>query len=122
MSVAESRELVTLLDDILDKCEEDHVGLWSVLREVRQTIAHTAPAEIKGITLELLRFLLKRRLILAGFPAANGRDFDAWNLSPDEAINRISSEWGQLGRDPSGGEIAWFTTPNDRPTDGPAGP
>jgi len=113
MSIAESKELVTLLEGILDECDEDQVGLWSVLREVRNAISHASAEELKGITLELLRFLLNRHLILAGFPASNGRDFDPWNLSPDEPIDKISLDWNKLGRDPSGGEIVWFTTPKN---------
>ena len=111
MSVAESRELVTLLEGILDECEDDHVGLWSVVREVRVAATHASPAEIKEVTLELLRFLLKRRLILAGFPASGGRAFEPWDSTPDETIRSISAEWDKLGRDPSGGEIVWFTAP-----------
>ena len=112
MSIADSKELVTLLDDILDECVEDHVGLWSILRDVRGAVGNLPSVEIKGITLELLRFLLHRHLIEAGFPASNGREFKAWNLSTDKVIQHISQEWYKLGRDPSGGEIVWFTSPN----------
>jgi hypothetical protein len=111
MSVAESRELVTLLEGILDECEDDHVGLWSILRDVRNTLGHASSTEIKGMTLDLLTFLLRRHLIEAGFPAANGRDFEPWKLSPPEAIKKISDEWDKLGREPSGGEVVWFTMP-----------
>ncbi|HEY5313735.1 MAG TPA: hypothetical protein VIK18_14505 [Pirellulales bacterium] len=103
---------MALLEDILDECADDHVGLWSVLREVRGAMGNVPPDEVQSITLELLRFLLHRRLIEAGFPASNGRDFDSWKTSPDETIQRIAEAWNKLGRDPSGGEIIWFTTPN----------
>ena len=109
MSIADSKELVTLLEDILDECEDDHVGLWSVIRDVRAAVGNLPSTEIKGITLELLRFLLHRHLIEAGF--STGRDFKALNLPADEIIQNISLKWDELGRDPSGGEIVWFTTP-----------
>jgi hypothetical protein len=115
MSIAETKELVALLDDILDECADDHVGLWSVLWDVRHALSHASPDEQKSVTLDLLRFLLSHQLIQAGFPAPNGRDFQPWQLSPDEAIEKIAREWGQLGRDPSGGEIVWFTSPEQTP-------
>jgi hypothetical protein len=111
MSIVEARDFVVLLEDILDECDDDHVGLWSVVRDVRNALGNAPPAEIKSTTLELLRFLLHRRLIEAGFPALNGRGFEPRTGSPDETIKTIDDEWNKLGRDPSGGEIAWLNTP-----------
>jgi hypothetical protein len=110
MSVAESKELVALLDDILDECEDDHVGLWSVVREVRSSLANVPSDDVKDVTLELLKFLLHRGLIEAGYPAANGTDFEPWGLSADEAIARIDREWSALGHEPNIGEVVWFTS------------
>jgi hypothetical protein len=115
MSVAETKEFLALLDDILDECEDDHVGLWSVVKEVRNVMGRAHSARRKAVTLELLRFLLTRHLIEAGFPTPDGKGFDPWTLSPDETIDKIAKEWGKLGRDPSGGEIVWFTAPNSAP-------
>lgn len=112
MSVAETKEFLALLEDILDECEDDHVGLWSVLRDVQGAVGDVPAHELRAVTLELLKFLLSRGLVLAGFPAPNGRDFNPWPLSPDETIDKIASEWDKLGRDPSGGEIVWFTAPD----------
>lgn len=111
MSVAETKEFLALLEDILDECEDDYVGLWSVLSEVQGALGDVHAAELKAVTLELLRFLLSRGLVVAGFPAQNGRDFNPWMLSAGETINKIAKAWDKLGRDPSGGEIVWFTTP-----------
>ena len=112
MSVAETKEFLALLEDILDECADDHVGLWSVLKEVRNAMGDAPSAELKAVTLELLRFLLTHHLIEAGFPTPNGKDFNPWTLSPDETISKIAKEWDKLGRDPSGGEIIWFTAPD----------
>jgi hypothetical protein len=111
MAVAESAEIFTFLDELLAELADDHVGLWVVVRRVHEFLGVDRSAEVKTFTLGLLGFLLKEGLIVAGFPAPNGKDFDPWKSSPEETIKRVSDEWDKLGRDPKGGEIAWFTAP-----------
>jgi hypothetical protein len=45
-----------------------------------------------------------------GQPAPDGRHFVPWDLPPDQAVKRIEQEWAVLGREPTIGEIAWFTS------------
>jgi hypothetical protein len=95
-----------VLERILTECEDDYVGLWSIYRQVREA----GIADAKAFTLALIDFLLSARIVEAGVPDASG-GFHAWNLSPDEALRRISKEWSSLGREPDIGDIVWFTTP-----------
>jgi hypothetical protein len=111
MSVAESADVFTFLDELLAEFDDDHVGLWVVVRRVHQFLGAERPDKIKAFVLSLLGFLLREELIVAGFPAANGRDFEPWKSNPADSIKRIASEWDGLGREPKGGEIVWFTTP-----------
>lgn len=95
-----------LLERILTECEDDYVGLWSILRQVREA-GYSNP---ELVTLALLRYLLATGIVEAGIPNAQA-GFHAWTLKPDDAIARIASEWSQLGRDPDIGDIVWFTIP-----------
>ena len=94
-----------LLEDLLDECDDDYVGLWSIVACVRRAKYDDA----KQVTLALLQFLLSLGVIHAGeLDARFG--FVPWTLTADEAIHRIRQEWDQLGSDPRLGDIAWFTT------------
>lgn len=111
MAIAESAAIFTFLDELLDEFADDHVGLWVVVRRVREFLGTDQSEKIKPFTLSLLGFLLKEGLIVAGFPTPDGRGFDPWRFPPDEIIRRVADEWDNLGRDPKAGEVVWFTTP-----------
>lgn len=88
--------------------EEDFVGLWEVVRSVQDHVPHADAASIRQISLEIVDELLSNGEWEAGFPAEDGRSFDAWTLLPPAAVARIQREWDQLGREPNIGEIAWL--------------
>src|SRR6266446_6923903 len=70
--------------DVLIECKSDHVGLWVVIWHVCRLFKEMEPSERRRIALELLRELLEEHQIMAGFPTADGRDFESWSLTPDE--------------------------------------
>ncbi|MBW3542359.1 MAG: hypothetical protein KY476_18995 [Planctomycetes bacterium] len=88
--------------------EHDHIGLWEIVRCVRGQLPWEDSQTVKDTTLEIVEDLLSTGRWQAGFPAADGRGFSAWNVALQEAIDRISREWTALGREPNIGEIAWF--------------
>lgn len=94
---------------ILALCAEDHVGLWFVIPHIEDFYRGDDRALIRTKTLVVLRDLLDAGLVHAGNPALDGGAFLSWNLSPVETVARISREWDELGRDPSIGDIVWFT-------------
>jgi len=67
--------LESLKNDVLRECEDDHVGLWSVVRDVRERFPNADDAEVRLATLTLLEELLSADLIVAGHPTADGRRF-----------------------------------------------
>ncbi|HEY5313961.1 MAG TPA: hypothetical protein VIK18_15635 [Pirellulales bacterium] len=101
-----------LKHEVLEECEDDHVGLWSIVDAVEDYLGTTEPRYVKCFTCALLSDFLDAGEIQAGFPAKNGRDFEPWTMLTEPAINRIRQEWDALGRDPEMGEIVWFTTPS----------
>ena len=97
----------SLKQSILSECEEDHVGLWSVIRDVEEFFPKMDEAALRDHVLQLLRELLLAKEIKAGFPTEEGK-FHALRIAPERILDRIKSEW-PLGRRPTIGEGLWFT-------------
>lgn len=89
------------------ECQHDYEGLWGIPWELREVHGVTDPVARKAISLIVVQMLLKADGI--GVGQFNGSTFEFWDSSPHESLSRISSEWEALGREPSLGEIAWFT-------------
>jgi hypothetical protein len=100
----------SLKQNVIAECEDDHVGLWSIVRDVREELPEASESEIRRETLELLYELLKSGRIEAGFPDSNGRSFHRWPFPPRAIIDRIEAGW-RPGTWPAIGEIVWFTSP-----------
>jgi hypothetical protein len=98
--------------DLLAECEDDHVGLWSVIGYVEDEMPDAEDAKIRQATMDLLYDLLKPGLIEAGFPDSNGRDFHPWPFPAELVIDRLKALWKPNGPRPKPGEIVWFTTPS----------
>jgi hypothetical protein len=97
----------SLKQNILAECEDDHVGLWSVVRDVEEALPRRGKTVVRDYLLKLLRELLVAQEIKAGFPTATGR-FRALRASPDEILAKIEADW-PVGHRPTIGEGLWFT-------------
>jgi hypothetical protein len=95
---------------LLKLCSDDYVGLWFAMTPIEDTSKGADPMEVRSKTIRILYELLREGLIQAGFPTTDGRDFEPWSISVDEAIECINREWDALGREPSIGDIVWFAT------------
>jgi len=96
-----------LKQSILTECEEDYVGLWSVIRDAEEFFPNEDEAAVREHVLKLLRELLLAKEIKAGFPREQGK-FQCLRIAPEKVLDRIESEW-PLGRRPTIGEGLWFT-------------
>jgi hypothetical protein len=97
----------SLKQSILTECDEDHVGLWSVIRDVEDCFPKKDATAIRDQVLSLLRELLAAGEIKAGFPTKEGK-FRALRTAPDKILERIEAEWPRGSR-PTIGEGLWFT-------------
>jgi hypothetical protein len=100
--------LESLKQSILTECEEDHVGLWSVIRDVEEAFPKKNEIAIRDRVLTLLQELLLAHEIRAGFPTPDGQGFRSLRLAPDKVLARIEAEW-PVGHRPTIGEGLWFT-------------
>src|SRR5947209_20179147 len=99
--------LESLKQSILAECDEDHVGLWSVVRDVEDLLPNRDKAAVRDQVLKLLHELLDAREIQAGFPTPEGR-FKSLKVAPEKIMARIEAEW-PAGHRPTIGEGLWFT-------------
>jgi hypothetical protein len=100
-----------VLERFVEEGRDDHVGLWQIVRAVREDLKVHEECDVRRTTLALVGQLLGRYGMSAGVPAADGRGFLPWTLSADESLQRIETEWLALGRDPDLWEVVWFDTP-----------
>ena len=103
-------DLAGAMRDILIECKEDQVGLWSVVRYVKET-GVVDNGEVAETTLHLLNELLSAGRIVAGEFRYEDDEFHRWEMNPQDIVAKIEDEWKKLGRDPTIGEIVWFVAP-----------
>jgi hypothetical protein len=99
--------LESLRQSILTECEEDHVGLWSVIRDVEEFLPNRDDATVRDHVLRLLHELLDTGEIKAGYPTPEGR-FRALRASAEKVMARVEAAWPP-GHRPTIGEGPWFT-------------
>lgn len=102
-SMNQTEDLVKV---ILKECEEDYVGLWSVIRIVEDFFPNQQEVVLREQVLELIHDLLTDGKIYAGCPLDRG--FQKSKFSPEKIIDKIKKEWNVDNR-PSIGDIIWFT-------------
>jgi hypothetical protein len=94
-----------IIDKILLECQEDYVGLWSIMRAIKPDgVEYDAfDEEAQAIIIKLLS--------KCGVVAGHFDDglFKVWKILPSEVVTRIQHEWTKLGRIPDIGDIVWFT-------------
>jgi len=104
--------LESLKQSILTECDEDHVGLWSVFREVEEFLPKRDETAVRNQVLRLLHELLVAHEIKAGFPTPEGR-FRSLKGTPEKIMARIEAEL-PVGHRPTIGEGLWFTRATKR--------
>jgi hypothetical protein len=97
-----------LLSELLAECQEDYVGLWVIVSDLEDEAPSCRPEERREMVLDIARRLLEAGMVAGQF---SGEAFEVWPLAPDQAIERIRDAWDKLGRNPTLGEICWFTAP-----------
>ncbi len=109
MNAADMR-LDHIADSLVSESEHDYVGVWQLVRRVSKVCDQSSEEAIRGMTLELVRRLLRRGFV-AGRLAHEG-GFEPWsNQNPDAVLERIDAEWSALGHRPGIDDICWLNLP-----------
>lgn len=93
-----------VLTEIGDELREDDVGLWVVVRALRDRSSDFEGTDVRLLAAHVCRALQSHGASLGQFTA--GGDFDVWPA--ESAVDRMLIEWCDLGRDPDIGEVAWL--------------
>src|SRR5260370_17273293 len=96
--------LESVKQSILTECDEDHVGLWSVIRDVEDSLPNRDEAGVRYQVLTMLHELLVAREIEAGFPTPDGR-FRSLKATPEKFIARIQAHCPLRSRPPIADEL-----------------
>jgi hypothetical protein len=98
------RRLEEKLRGWIYEAKVDVLGLWQLCRSARRDWGAATPSDVKNLVLSFVSKLLDR-----GLQAVNVSDLQPWpNQDPESVIQRISSEWDSLGREPDVPDIVWF--------------
>ena len=92
---------------ILTWCIEDWIDLHAVSWFVEEFYQYEDSKLFKKTTLEIIKNLLEKKLIIAGDLLDNDT-FIPWDMSIDEITDKIQQEWNNLGRKLIPHEIVWF--------------
>ena len=93
-----------VIAEIGDELREDDVGLWVVVRALRDRSSDFEGTDVRLLAALVCRALQSQCVSLGQFTV--GGDFDEWPV--ESAVDRMLIEWWDLGRDPDIGEVAWL--------------
>jgi hypothetical protein len=101
-------DLDALLAQLITSDPDEPFSLGELVVQLGRQYPTARAAEIRWMTLELIRNLLVTGTAMAGSLAPDVRRLRPWALTPDQALARITREWDELGRAPRVGEIVWL--------------
>jgi hypothetical protein len=96
--------------DLLAEGLEDVVGLWEVIRRVRQECPGLSAEEVRRTTLHTVKQLLDQRWMDIGGALREDGTLNPWDVSAEDALARIDAAWAELGREPDVWDIGWLAT------------
>lgn len=96
-----------LKKDLVADAVEDYTDLSFFTADIEEAFGVSAPPELMLYTAAVIHSLLEEGLVRAGVPTAGG-GFEPWEEGANAAVERILSEWRELGRAPHLWEIVWF--------------
>jgi len=99
-------QIKTLVKEFYSETLEDIVGLFSIIQEVRELSINDNV--VREETLHVVKALLAEGMV-AGDPPYYPDGYKPWpDQDPSKVIDRIRSEWLQLGHTPDIPDIVWF--------------
>ncbi len=104
---ATTKGIESLRRELLADLTDDYVGLWDIARLVGREWDLEDSAEIRATAMTLLSDPVEDGLVKPGIARDDG-GFDAWNLAPEEAVDKIRRGWEAINGMPALGDVAWF--------------
>lgn len=107
MTVAFKEGLESLKRELVLDAADDYIDLSWVIHDVREAFGVTDDTELMFHTVAVLHALLDDGLLRAGVPTREG-GFEPWQEDTGAVVDRIISEWRELGRTPNLWEVVWL--------------
>jgi len=96
------------LKGLLAEAAEDNVGLWELAADARGALPEGTGQDVLAMVLDILTPLLLGGLVEVGEYSGPGSRFEAWDLSPQAALDSVERFWKGLGREPRLGDNVYF--------------
>jgi len=96
--------LKQVIAEIDAELRDDDVGLWVVVRALRDRESDFEGTDIRLLAAHVCRALQPHGVSLGQFTTDG--NFDEWPV--ESSVDRMLIEWCDLGRDPDIAEVAWL--------------
>ena len=104
-------EIDEIVHDFVNEARLDYVGFWEITGRVQHRFKLSDRSKVREAVMQIVSGLLSAGLEAVDL-ASSGAGCIRWeNQAPAHILDRISSEWNKLGRDPTIGDIVWFNHP-----------
>lgn len=94
-----------MIDELLVQGADD----WVMAADVAwlaKSVGGASDEDVPDMAIALIKEVLTRGLMQIGDVTDGG--FFEWDMSPEEAADRVSREWRARGRSPDLGEVCWL--------------
>ena len=99
-----------LVEDLLAESMVDYLGLWEIVRGVQRYAPEASRHDQRAMASSVVEALISEHGLLAGDLRNDG--FHRWSETGKNAMARIEREWSLLDREPTLGDVAWFSRPD----------
>lgn len=94
-----------MIDELVVRGADDWVMAADVAW-IAKSVGGASDEEVAEVSIALIEEVMRRSLMQVGDVTEAG--FFEWDLSLEEALDRVSREWRALGRAPDLGEVCWL--------------
>lgn len=106
--MTDQKKIDEIVDDYAKAASFDYVGLWQIIKRVGREFGLPERSENKKLVLQIINELLSAGLEAVTLSSSGPGCIPWQNQDSSYVLNRISTEWDNLGRDPNPGEIVWL--------------
>ena len=96
-----------LLDELLLRGLDDWVMAAEVASLARSVGGAATDTEVRDMAVEAISAVVEDGLMQVGDVSDGG--FFEWDMKPEDAVQRVASEWRALQRSPDIGEVCWLS-------------
>ena len=97
-----------MVGDYAEAASFDYIGLWQIVIRVRHDFGVSDKSEIRTIVMQIVKGMLSAGLEAVTLESSGPGCIRWENQNVNYVLDRITSEWDTLDREPYPGDIVWF--------------